>query len=173
MIRRFLMKSYRQGLLCVSGLLLLPACIEVPVPDEFTTGIWMLTNGHQVRGEVTDACRPMLMELGVSANSVTLGRRAFPCDTDSVTFESISLQRDGASLLLDGEEAGTMLGHSLEITLPKGAGKISWDLKLADASYQETTLLGTFSADPRLLPDAKPVAIPASFPATEDTPFEG
>lgn len=164
---------------CGLMLALLPSCTPDPIDASpgLGSGIWMLSDVTRERDGETLSCWPMLTELTITEQSVTLGRRALPCNMDEALPEAVSLQRNGTSLLSGGYKVGTLLDRSMEIDLPNGAGRISWDMDRPDAPYRETVeTAGTpdvYSAKPVLRPDSTPVAISFTLSKVEDKPVLG
>lgn len=169
-------KNWPKILLCGAGMLGLSACTDLTAQETtipLNSGIWMLADAHHQLDGATTSCDPMLLDVHIATNQVTLGPRAFPCATRSVTFDAVSLDRVGEWLSIDGDVVGRLGPHTLEVDLPNSAAHISWDLERTDAPYRESSPLGEFSAHPAWRKDETPVAISRSFRGLEDTLFEG
>jgi ELWxxDGT repeat protein len=148
--------------------------IEAPVVTQFESGIYLLNSRGDKRTDGnTYTCLPMLMEMSVTEQSLTLGQRVFPCADHEASFDALTLQRSGSALLLHDEKVGTLLEKTLTIEIPGPARKIFWNLDDDEISYIESTATDEYRAVPRLMADDTPIAVDLDFQGTEDLPFKG
>lgn len=176
-IRRNARFTLRERISLTTMLVTLIGCCETPIPGsdtDFDSGIWLLADGSDKRhdGE-TILCRPMLMALTITPESLTLGNRVFPCDDMWNAFDELQLVRSGDSLLLKGDEVGSLTARRLDIRIATRQQRIVWDLDLPETPYSETTADDEFKARPELREDSTPFATNVTYFGTEDVPIKG
>lgn len=161
-------------------LVALAGCGESNVPGSDTdhkTGIWFMASPWTRRiggGNGQDiACRPMLMQMTITRESLALGSRVFPCNEFWHSFDALTLQRSGDKLLRNGENVGTLNERRLEIQLSQENRRIVWDLDAINEPYTEITAIDEFRMEPRLQDDAAPFATDVAAYGREDEPVKG
>lgn len=163
--------------LCAAGPWMLSACAPAPEATELSGGIWMVEQTTRTRDGVLIPCRPMLMEVDIGEESVFLGTRLYPCESEKINARALTLRRDGSSLFLDDIEVGTLAARRMDIVLPNSGQTISWNLDRPDAPWQELLDVDSkptlYQARLSLRPDSKPVPIAAEYTGVEDTEVSG
>lgn len=176
-IRRYARSSLVRRVSLATLLVTLIGCGETLLPGsntDFESGIWLLaTRTDKPNDGDTNHCRPMLMQLTITRESLTLGTRVFPCNDQWHVFDEVQVQRSAEQLFLKGARVGSLTTRRLELQLPGEEHKILWDLDRPDAPYLETTAQGEFKARPELRDDAAPIATDVTYFGTEDNPKIG
>lgn len=170
------MKSLRRILVATCGVFVLAGCGQPQkeeVNDGIRSGIWLLANSRHSTSDGQTLCRPMLMRLDVSENSITLEKRLFRCNYVDYGFEVISYAREGSILRKGDLEMGSFTGRKLEVNLPFAAGTISWDMDRDYEPYRETSSNGLFVAYPEFRPNADPVPIHQIYTGKLSLPVKG
>ena len=167
-----------RGLSWLLGSMLLSACNgSAAEPVDFENGIWMLSEVTRIQDGKSTHCRPMLMNVSISDESVKIGRRAYPCDEDTDMPRALTLRREGSSLYDGDDEVGSLSARRLEITLATGSRKIIWDLDRPDTPWQETGNFGSsiasYAAKLEKRINDEPVPIGTELDAVEDSPVTG
>lgn len=163
--------------LCAAGPWMLSACAPAPEATELSGGIWMLEQTTRTRDGVLIPCRPMLMQVEIAEESVFLGTRLYPCESEKINARALTMRRDGSSLFLDDVEVGTLAARRMDIVLPTGGQTISWNLDRPDAPWQELLEADSkstlYQARLTLRPDSRPVPIAAEYTGVEENEVSG